>query len=166
MPLNANIILNVTGTLTTSLDLEAVRSELSRKMLLPLSDGAGANQASNLFSDTRTLAASASESLDLSGALSNAFGQVIAFTKVKALMIFAAATNVNDVVVGGAGANGFTSPFGAAAHTARVKPGGSLIITAPDANGLAVTAGTGDLLQVANGGAGSTVTYDVILIGA
>ena len=166
MPLNANINLNITGALTTNLDLEAVRSDISRRMLLALTDGGGANQATNLFSDTRTLAASANESLDLAGALTNAFGQVINFTKVKALMVFAAATNVNDVVVGGAAANGFIAPFGAATHTVRVKPGGALIITAPDANGLTVTAATADLLQIANGGAGSTVTYDVIIIGA
>lgn len=165
MPFSGNINVNVTGQLTAALDLEGVVSTLSKKMLLALSDGTGANQANNCFSDTRTLAASASESLDLAGALVNAIGQTIAFTKVKAIMIFAAAGNTNDVVVGGASSNGFATPFGAAAHTARVKPGGSLILTAPDVNGYAVTAGTGDLLQIANGAAGTPVTYDVILIG-
>jgi hypothetical protein len=166
MPFSGNINVNVTGQLTTALDLEGVVSTLSKKMLLGLTDGTGANQANNCFSDTRTLAASATESLDLSGALLNAFGQTIAFTRVKALMIFAAAGNTNDVVVGGAGANGFISPFGAAAHTVRVKPGGSLILTAPDVNGYSVTAATADLLQIANSAAGTPVTYDVIVIGA
>lgn len=166
MPFTGNINVTVSGVLTSALDLEAVQSQLTKKLALALTDGSGANQATNVFSDTRTLAASASESLDLAGSLTNAFGQVISFTKVRALMIFASASNTNDVVVGGAGANGFFSMFGAAAHTAKVKPGGSLIITAPDVNGLAVVAGTADLLQIANGAGGSGVTYDVIVIGS
>lgn len=166
MPFSGNINVNVTGQLTTNLDLEGVVSTLNRKMLLALADGGGANQAANVFSDTRVLAASASESLDLAGALVNALGQTITFTKIKAVMVFAAAGNTNDVVVGGASSNGFITPFGAAAHTVRVKPGGCLILTAPDANGYAVTAATGDLLQIANGSSGTPVTYDVILIGA
>ncbi len=166
MPLSANINLTVNGILTSSLDLEAVQSSLSRKMLLALTDGTGANQVNNVFSDTRSLAASGTEALDLAGTLTNAFGAVVTFTRVKALLVFAAATNMNDVIVGGAGANGFATPFGAAAHTVRVKPGGCFMLTAPDVNGYAVTAGTGDLLQVTNGAAGSGVTYDVIVIGA
>lgn len=166
MPFSGNINVNITGALTAALDLEAAQSNLSKKLLVALTDGSGANQATNVFSDTRTLAASASESLDLAGALTNAFGAVISFAKIKALMIFASPANTNDVVVGGAGANAFATPFGAAANTVKVKPGGALILLAPDVNGYAVTAGTGDILQVANGAAGSGVTYDVILFGA
>lgn len=166
MPFSGNINLNITGALTTNLDLEAVVSNLNRKMLLALTDGSGANQATNCFSDTRVLAASATEALDLSGVLLNAFGQVITFARIKALMIFASAGNANDVLVGGAATNGFVTPFTGATHQNRVKPGGSLIITAPDAIGLLVTAATGDLLQITNGGAGTSVSYDVILIGA
>lgn len=166
MPFTGNINVTVSGALTSALDLEAVQSQLTKKLGLTLTDGSGANQATNVFSDTRTLAASASESLDLAGALTNAIGQVISFTRVRALMITASAGNTNDVVVGGAGANGFISPFGAAAHTVRVKPGGALLLTAPDVNGYAVVAATGDLLQIANSAGGSVVTYDVIVIGS
>jgi hypothetical protein len=166
MPLNATIALSITGALTASLDLEAVTSSLTKKLLMSLSDGSGANQATNVFSDTRTLAASASESLDLAGTLINALGATISFAKVRALMVFAAASNINDVLVGGVASNGFIAPFGSATDKVKVKPGGAMILLAPDVNGYAVTAATADLLQIANSAAGTTVTYDVIVIGS
>jgi hypothetical protein len=46
-----------------------------------------------------------------------------------------------------------------------VKPGGMLVMTAPDATGLAVTAGTGDKLKLANSAGSTSVTYDVIILG-
>lgn len=128
--------------------------------------GTGANQASQQWhSLSRTLGASASENLDLAGVLTNAFGQVVTFTKIKALGIKAAAGNTNDVVVGGAASNGFITWVGGATHTVKVKPGGFMLLIAPDVNGYAVTAGTGDILQVANGGAGTSVSYDIYLLG-
>mgnify|MGYP000488088098 CR=1 FL=1 len=61
-------------------------------------------------------------------------------------------------------AYGFVGPFGSATHTVALPPGGNLILTAP-ASGWTVTAGTGDLLRVANSGAGTSVTFDIIIIG-
>lgn len=166
MPQSSTVNIGIAGELTAALDLEAVSSKLAKSLTLSLSDGSGANQASQIFSDTRTLAASTNENLDLNGPLLNALGQAVALTKVRFLAVFAAAANVNDVIVGGAASNGFISPFGAATDTVKVKPGGCFLLAAPDANGLSVTAATADLLKIANGGAGSTVTYDIIVIGS
>lgn len=166
MTLAATVAVSVTGKLSSALDLESVVSQLTKGLSVPFTDGSGAGQATNVFSDTRTLAASATENIDLAGTLTNALGAVISLTKVKALIIFAAAANTNDVVVGGAASNGFSTPFGAAAHTVKVKPGGCMVLIAPDAAGYAVVAATADLLQVANGGAGTPVTYDIIVIGS
>ena len=130
-----------------------------------LTDGTGADQAKNHWHSQRTLAASASESLDLAGGLTNLVGDVLIFTKIKYIFLFAAAANTNDVVIGNAAANAWVGPFGAAAHTLAIKPGGHLSLEAPDGNGYAVTAGTGDILKVLNGGAGTGVTYDIILVG-
>jgi len=99
--------------------------------------------------------------------LVDAFGVALAFVKVKGLVISAAAANANNVVVGNATSNGFISWVGAAAHTVTVRPGATLALMAggADAAGYAVTAATADLLRVANGGAGTSVTYDVIIWG-
>lgn len=163
--LNANLALTLAGTLVNSLDLGDVTQVVSNVSSFVLTDGTGANQAKSLFSDTRTLAASGTENLDLAATLLDAFGVAITFTKVKALIIKASAANTNDVVVGGHATAACFSFFGAATHTMKVKPGGMIALVAPDANGYAVTAATADMLTVTNSAGGTSITYDVIIIG-
>lgn len=161
----SQLILKILATLTSALDLSTPTDALTKDYSINLGDGNGANQANQVFHDQRTLAASASEELDLAGGLTNPLGQTVTFTKIKALLIRAAAGNTNDVLVGGAAANGFIAPFGDATDVIKVKPGGTLLLVAPDADGYAVTAATGDLLKIANSAAGSGVTYDIVAIG-
>jgi hypothetical protein len=40
------------------------------------------------------------------------------------------------------------------------------MIVAPDATGYAVTGGSADALRVANPSAGTTATYDIVILGA
>lgn len=129
-----------------------------------LADGTGTGQANRVFSQTITLAASANQDLDLNGALVDALGGPAVFARVKAIAINARAANTNNVVVGAAAANGFVGPFGAATHTVAVPPGGQFVISHPGA-GWTVTAATADLLRVANSGAGTPVTLDIVIVG-
>ena len=163
--LTAKIALAIASELTTPLDIGDGSYRVNYGPTYVLSDGTGANQAKEIFTDTRTLAASANESLDLSGGLTDVFGNSILFTKIKGLIIVADAANTNDVIVGGAASNGFISWVGGATHTATVKPGGMMAFVAPDANGYAVMAGTADLLKIANSGAGTGVNYTIVVVG-
>jgi hypothetical protein len=165
--LTANIRVSVDAQYADSLDLASQLSPLLYNAQALLTTGNGANQGNLVFSDRRTLAASATEDLDLNGAsLQDAFGANVAFTRVRALVVRASPNNVNPVVVGGAATNGFIAPFGAAAHTVSVRPGGVLCLIAPDATAYQVTAATADLLRIGNGGAGSAVEYDIVVIGS
>ena len=155
----------ISAAYSNSQEFGSVAQDLKYAASHSFTDGTGANQAQKLFTDQRTLAASANESLDLSGVLTDVFGATLAFTKIKAILVKAADGNTNDVVLGGAASNAWIGPFGASTHTVAVKPGGTVMFVAPDANGYAVTAGTGDLLKVANSAAGSAVTYDIVLVG-
>jgi hypothetical protein len=119
-------------------------------------------QANVLFSDTRTLAASASEDLDLAGALADAFGATIAAAEVVAIYIAAASGNTNDVQVTRPATNGVPL-FLAAGDGLALGPGDFVLLT--NRKGVTVTAGTGDVVHIANSGAGSSVTYDVVVIG-
>jgi hypothetical protein len=166
MPLSMRAALTLAADLTSALDMQTGNAPLSFSRQINFSDGAGANQANRLWADQRTLAASATEDLDLAGVLTDAFGVAITFARVKALIVAAALGNANNVVIGGAASNQFVGPFGAATHTLAVRPGGLLALFAPDATGYAVTAGTGDLLKVANSGAGTPVTYQIVVVGA
>ncbi|CAM5376651.1 hypothetical protein SCALM49S_02945 [Streptomyces californicus] len=71
------------------------------------------------------------------------------------------------MVVGAASSNPWATLLGAT-HTLTVRPGGFVAVGTgvADAIGYAVTASTGDLLKIANSGAGSAVTYDIHIIGA
>lgn len=165
MALTTKITLKVVATHTNPLDLVTGTAPVNKEYAFSWASGTGANQADKLFSDTRTLAASTSEDLDLAGSLVSAFGKTITFTKIKAIIIAAASGNTNDVQVGGAAANQFINWVASATDIVNVAPGGLLCLIAPDADGYAVTAGTGDLLKLANSGAGTGVTFDIILIG-
>ncbi|MGA5424526.1 hypothetical protein [Streptomyces lavendulocolor] len=167
MALSSAASVSLAGTLSAALDLGRASFPFGLAKSVSLADGTGAGKADRVFTDTRTLAASASEDLDLAGVLTDAFGASITFAKVKALMVVAAAANSNNVIVGGASSNGFISWVGGATHTVTVRPGGALALLAgeTDATGYAVTAGTADLLKIANSGAGSSVTYSVAILG-
>jgi hypothetical protein len=123
---------------------------------------ANVNQANVLFRDTRTLAASANENLDLAGVLADALGATIAAAEVVALYIAAAAGNTNDVQLTRPATNGVPL-FLAAGDGLALGPGDFMVRTYR--NGVTVTAATGDLINVANGGAGTGVTYDIVVIG-
>lgn len=163
--ITAKVSVKIDAELANSLDIGSVVYPLSYGITKILTDGTGADQAKEMFSDTRTIAASGTDDIDLSGVLLDAFGNTLLFTRIKALIIEAAAGNTNDVVVGGAASNGFITPFGASTDKVKVKPGGVMVLIAPDATAYAVTAATADLLRVANGGAGTSVTYNIILVG-
>lgn len=165
MALTTKFVTQVTSTLTDALDLSTVTDPLAYTQRTTLTSGTAANQADMLWHDRRTLAASATEDLDLAGVLVNGLGDTQTFARVKGFLVFAAAANTNNVQVTRPAANGVPL-FIAAGDGVNVRPGGTLLIIAPDATGYAVTAATGDLLTFTNSGAGTTVTYDVVIIGA
>lgn len=161
----AQLILKINSTLLNPLNLNTADDPVAKDYTQNLSNGTGANQASQQWHDQRTLAASASETLDLAGVLTNAFGQTVTFAKIKAMIIHAAPANTNDVLVGGAASNAWLGWVGDVTDIVKVKPGGTLIWVAPDVNGGAVVSGTGDILKVANSSSGTGIVYDIILIG-
>lgn len=128
-----------------------------------LATGTGASQADKVFSDQRTLNASANETLDLT-ALADPFGAPLSFAKVKALLIAASPNNANDVVIGAAASNPFLAALGGTTPTITLKPGGAVLLTAP-VGGWTVTDSSNDQLKIANSAGGSPVVYDIVLIG-
>jgi hypothetical protein len=165
MPLTATIKASIAALLTGANDMANPSLQFTEAFSLPIADGNAADQANNVFCDERTLGASATENLDLAGGLTNALGATLTFTAIKAILVIASASNTNNVVLGGAGANTFVGPFGDASDKIVIGPGDSFLITRRSAAGMAVTAGTGDILLVANSGAGTAVTYRIVIIG-
>lgn len=158
--------LNIQATINNPKAQQSVQAVLALSKAAALTSGTGGNQADRLFADTRTIIASGTDPLDLNGVLIDAVGTTMSLLRAKLLYIAASAANTNNVVVGGAGANTFINWVGAATHTVTVRPGGFLCLFAPDVTAYAVTAATGDIWQIANSGAGTSVTYDVVVIGS
>ena len=154
------LALNQTGTADLSSPEETLPT-----IDFVVTDGAGAGEMDLLWSDQRTLSASATEDLDLYGSLVDSFGTTMSFTRMRLLVVKAADDNTNNVVIGGAAANTMLNWVSDATDKVVVKPGGILYLYAPDTTGYAVTSGTGDLLTITNGGAGSSVTYDIYIGG-
>ena len=165
MSQSAKINLSLAVSQSQAGDINTAVNEIALSKLTQLLDGTGADQANQAFSDERTLAPSTNEDLDLSGVLTDAFGASIAFTSIKAMVVIADETNGDNIEIGGATTNGFISWAGAADDKVVIPAGGMFVITAPDAAGFAVTAGTADLLRIANADAGGAATYQIVLIG-
>lgn len=162
----------VRGGIAFSLDLTQVGTNdlgspklgVDVSKLLTLIEGTAAtNQANLLFSDTRTLSASATEDLDLSGVLTSAFGATITAAEIVLIYVAAASGNTNNVNVTRPASNGFIGPFLAAGDGLAVRPGEYVPLVSQ--SGWAVTAGTGDLLTITNSGSGTSVTYDIVIVG-
>lgn len=157
--------LSVTGTVNNQLDLVKAVAAMTWSKSGSLASGTGANQADRIFSDTRTIAASGTDDLDMAGTLTDPIGTVISLARVKLIAVYAYAANTNNVIMGG-GTNPITTIMGGTTPTLIIRPGGMVLLTAPDATAYAVTAATADILRFANSGAGTTVTYDVVIIGS
>lgn len=154
------VSIDVTQTGTADLGNPTVKAAIS-ELFQFTAGNAALGTADVMFKDTRTLAASGTENLDLAGVLVDAFGAVATSAEIIAIYVKAASGNTNNVVIGNV-TNGFVGPLGATG-TYTVSPGDFYLATSR--NGWAVTAATGDLLKITNSAAGTPVTYDVVIIG-
>jgi hypothetical protein len=164
MPLTSDIQFSVTGRHTGSLDLGTPVLPFALSSVVSLTNGTGAGMADRVFTDTRTLGASATEDLDLAGVLTDAFGALITFAKIKALVVKAAAGNTNNVNLSRpAGATGV--PLFLAISDGLVIPPGFTFAWFGSGAGVTVTPSTGDLITLTNGAGGTSVTFDIVILG-
>lgn len=142
-------------------------------------NGSGNNQADELWHDRRSVSPSTTaDLLDLHGTLLNGFGDTVDFKAIKEFWIWNRGvedptgtftpTDGEDLLIGGAAANPWTSWInGGATDKVRIRSGGLLHLSAP-MDGFGVGAGDGDILQVAWDGSvasGGDIGYDILLAG-
>lgn len=163
MPLTTVIDANVSAALTSALDLVTASAPLALNTRITMATGIATGQADLCWSDTRTVTASSTDALDLAGTLTGNLGGTLTIVKLKAVLVRAAAGNTNNVRLNRPASNGVPL-FIAAADGIDILPGGLFLWVAPGA-GVTVTAATGDLINIDNSGAGTSVTYDVLFVG-
>ena len=151
--------------LTSLIDAFATGSNDFDAITMELTNGTGTGQANSKWEDTRTLAASGNDDLDLAGGLTDAFGATITFTKIKFLVVtLDAPDGTLSLRVGPQGvANAWQGPFGGTGATV-YKTVTQAEILVFDKYGFSVTAATGDILRINNPSA-SSVVYHIFMIG-
>lgn len=136
---------------------------------ITLALGTGANQGNTYFYDSRTLSASANESLNVSGgshggaiALEDPYGQTTTFARIIGVLIINTSTT-GTLLVGGDATDNITTMFGDNTDAIRIRPGGQFLLTAGDATSFAVAAN--EILKLANEDGANPLTYQIVIIG-
>lgn len=163
MALFTRLVSTMDATQTSAGDLATATATPSLTKTYIWTSGTGTDQADRMYSDTGSITASSTTTLDLAGAaLLDPYGTAVVFVKLKMLRLEAAVANVNNVLVTRPASNGVPL-FSAAGDQAIVQPGGVLEMVWPA--GITVTAATGDLIDLVNSGAGTSVAYNLMLVG-
>lgn len=152
------------GFLTKTLDIGTATLTVPYDKKYTMANGTGADQDNMMWTDTRTIAASGTDSLDLYGGLTNAFGDTMNFSDIKGIFIFAASANTNNLLIGG-DTNAAVNWVADKTDIIVVKPGGMFCLYDPSAGGYGVTNTTADIFKIANSAGTTGVTYDIIVIG-
>jgi len=156
--------IQISGNLTNVAGLQTATAPLSVTKTLDLANGVAVNQANVLFSNTYSITTGATQSLDLAGGgLTDAFGVALAPARIKCVVIAASSSNTTNLTI--LGSANAVPILNTAATTMTLTPGGVFLACNPSATAWAVTAGTGDIVQIVNA-AGATANADVVLIGA
>src|SRR5947207_14720706 len=93
------ISLNIQATINNPKAQQSVQAVLALAKAAQLASGTGANQADRLFADTRTIAASGTDPLDLNGVLVDAVGTTMSRLRGKFLYVAEAEATANTAVV-------------------------------------------------------------------
>jgi len=150
-----------------SLDLSTVVDGSKLDYENSTSDGTGTDQADKIWHDERSLPGFASDDLDLNALTTTVFGSVVTinFAKVKAVLVVNLSTSPSEELqVGGAPTNPFTSPFAGQASAVVEVGADSPLLLCNRKNGWQVTNGSSDTLRIGNPNTG-TVAYRIAVIG-
>lgn len=160
MSLEVNLLFEIGIIHTNPLDLSTPVDAPTIQWQVNLTDGAGADQADQVWHDRRSVANGSPDDIDFEGGLVNAFGVTLNPARVAVLAI-RHVSGPGNLTIGNDG-NALVLGFGAGSHTWTIRPGGWFIVTAPDSGGWGTTAGSADILQLAS--SSGTVVYDIIAV--
>jgi hypothetical protein len=160
--LTSSVQFAVSSNHTTAIGLSTVKDDVGYSINKSFSNGSGTTQVADLvYHASRTLASSTAEDLDFYGTLTDAFGTTLNYARIKTIVIENTSTSESLTVGGDDNSIPFFDP---ATATVTIPPSGILCLVGP-LGGFAVTADTGDILQVTNSAGGSTI-YKIHVVGA
>ncbi len=161
--LHAKVAVSVRARGTRPVGIDRPVDDLDQAYRYTVAFGNSADQADELYHQTRTIPGSGIDDVDISGGLVDALGGTFAPTaEIVAMMIEAHEGNTLPVTVGGSPSNPWTAWFAASNDVEQVPAGGVAIHVAPNTGLANITAGTADILRI-TGAPGDK--YDLILLG-
>lgn len=164
MTLTLTALASLTGTHTKAFEGQTPSLPVNFSDTQQYADGTALDQADIIWIDKDRILNATTEEIDLSGSLSDVWGDGVVFAKVNGLYIHNKQTTAGETLkVGGAAANAFLL-FDDATDIYTIGPDGTLFISEPSLAGKAVTAGTGDLLKL-DAGATANLTFDIVIWG-
>lgn len=139
------------------------KQSLFRTPALNFTDGNGAGQANRVYTNsaTMTIAASGTLNIDLSGSVTDAFGNTLTLTKLRALLIEHLTTTTSTNVTVGGGTNPI---FGTKISGLEINNGDHMLFTCK--NGYTVTGGSADNLRIVNADASNSATVRISILGS
>jgi hypothetical protein len=158
---NIRVQLNVQESVAADLRTGNLETKLTK--LLQLTDGTGASQVNKQYADSVSVSQSTNTDIDLSGALTQAFGTVV-FTAVKVIAIVAGDSNPGVLTLYG-GTNPFLGGLAGTTPTFALGAGQLYLVTKTDASGWGVVNSTNDNFRVASAATSGTYTYDIVILG-
>lgn len=167
LSISQSLSLSPTFTSSSSEFANTPRWAPSISEALSWTDGTGSGESNRLWGDEqRSISAASNDDLDLAGGLTDVFGNTITMARVKMIYIKNRDTTAGKVLrVGAAGTNPISTLFGATPDYLIIPPSGYLWLATGDATAWALTAGSADVLRIANPNA-SSIEYDILLVGS
>lgn len=160
--LTSSVQVTVGHTNTSSSGLGTANDTLGYTINKTFSNGSGTTQVADLvYHASRSLTTAASETLDLYGGLTDAFGTTLNFARIKSITIENTSGSMT-VTLGAADAP--VALFDPATATVLIKPYGAVTLVAPLA-GWTVTDSSADGIKILNS-AGDTTTYKIHIVGS
>ena len=155
MPVTGNYSVGLEATNQSTSDSEEASVKIGRSLSGLFADGTGAGQVNKIWQDIRPLTDGGNETLDFNPTLpASGLSGAVAFTAIKAILIWAPATNTTNITI-----TGTLLTMGDP-----LKPGGVKFMADPSAAGMLVTATTKDTLVFTNS-AGAVANYGIVVVG-
>jgi len=163
MSLKINLDLNLRVEHSKSIGLGSVYNNFTLSRGHVLGDGTEDYSADTIYQGERALAYATSETLDVNdGSLTDSFGDSVTLATLKAIYV---KNNSDDasLLIGGAAANQI-GLFNDVSDILKLRPGGEILLTSPDDNGVDVS--TNSELKFEHDGTGTdSLTYEIIISG-
>ena len=164
MTITLTALASITGTQTKTFEGQSPSMSIDFSESHALTDGVTTSKADLIWVDKDRVLNATTEEIDLSGTLTDAFGDAVVFAKVNGIYIHNKQVTAGETLkVGGAAANAFLL-FDNATDIYTIGPDGVFFLSEPSLAGKAVSAATGDLLKL-DAGATANLTFDIVIWG-